>query len=839
MDLRSRAEAAMEEKAIDHPDVSTLPTKELQALVNELQVHQIELEMQNDGLKRVQLALEEARDKYQDLYDFSPVGYFTLTHNGIIREANLTGAILLGTPRTKLINMCFGRFVASDSDNQWYRHIISALGHVEKQTCFLTLKRDDGSSFYARLESIRMDAPAEPQRETDHRFIIRIAVSDITERQRMGKALLESEENYRLLAENTQDVIWRADLDLVFTYVNPAIVRLTGYTPEEWIGTSLEEHCDQENFIKLAQVVSAAISKGPGSSEISVEAALLDKNREPVPIEVRANILYGVDGSPIALQGVTRDITERKKAEKALLESEQRYRSLFEGSRDGVIFTDMEGQIKAFNTAYREMLGYTSEELFSQTYKDLTPTQWVAIEDRIVSEQIIPRGYSDTYEKEYIGKDGRLVPIELNTFIIQKDGINVGMWATVRDISERKRLEAERFEMEMKLLHAQKLESLGAMAGGIAHDFNNLLMAIMCGLDFALDDPALTTKTRSSIETAMLASEKSAELSRQMLIYSGSGFYSPSDLDLGEVAHKNVDLFKSVIPKTTTLHFEINEGLPLTRGDADQIERIITNLVLNASESIGDNTGEVTIGTGVMDCDEAYLSFSRLEQRPEPGGFVFLEVRDTGCGMDAETQRKLFDPFFTTKFWGRGLGMAEVMGTVKGHHGAIIVESEVGKGTTIRVLFPVPKEVQAKPVQVIDAVDSKAPASGSVSSRKTILVVDDEELVRGMILMRLDVLGYDTIPAVDGAEGVHLFRERFNDIDLVLLDFAMPRMNGVEAFEKLIKVKPDVKVILSSAYTENMVAKSFSGPKPAGFLNKPYKLEVLKAEIERLLGTNG
>jgi CheY-like chemotaxis protein len=266
---------------------------------------------------------------------------------------------------------------------------------------------------------------------------------------------------------------------------------------------------------------------------------------------------------------------------------------------------------------------------------------------------------------------------------------------------------------------------------------------------------------------------------------------------------------------------------------------MITNLVLNASESIGDNTGEVTIGTGVMDCDEEYLSGSQMEQKPEPGSFVFLEVRDTGCGMDAETQRKLFDPFFTTKFWGRGLGMAEVMGTVKGHHGAIIVESEVGKGTTIRVLFPVPKEVQAEPSLVIDAIDSKAPLSESIASRKTVLVVEDEEFVRNMVLMRLESLGYDTIPAVDGAEGVHLFRQRFNDIDLVLLDFAMPRMNGVEAFGELIRIKPDVKVILSSGYTENMVAKSFPGHKPAGFLNKPYNLNVMKAELERLLGTDG
>ena len=271
-----------------------------------------------------------------------------------------------------------------------------------------------------------------------------------------------------------------------------------------------------------------------------------------------------------------------------------------------------------------------------------------------------------------------------------------------RNISERERADEERLESERKLLHAQKLESLGIMAGGIAHDFNNLLMGVLGNLELALADPDLAPATRRNIEQATQASERSAELSHQMLIYSGTGFYKLKDLDLSEEVRKKESLLKLNMPKTTSLHFEINEGLPLTWGDEDRIQGIIKNLLVNASEAIGDNTGEVTIRTGVMDCDEAYLSGSRLQEKPSPGRFVFLEVADTGCGMDANTQHKLFDPFFTTKFWGRGLGMAEVMGIVKGHHGTILVNSEVGKGTTIRVLFPVPTEVQ-----VMDSTETK------------------------------------------------------------------------------------------------------------------------------------
>jgi len=368
-------------------------------------------------------------------------------------------------------------------------------------------------------------------------------------------------------------------------------------------------------------------------------------------------------------------------------------------------------------------------------------------------------------------------------------------------------------------------------------------MAIMGNLELALTDRGLSAVGKNAIENAIQATDRSAELSHQMLIYSGKSFYVPKDFDLSELAnklaHKEKDLLKSVVPQATTLHFEISKDLPLMRGDENQIQRVITNLVINGAESFGDNAGDVTIKTGHMYCDEAYLGQSRLHEKPSPGLFVFLEVTDTGCGMDAETLRRLFDPFFSTKFWGRGLGMAEVNGTVKSHHGAIIVDSEVGKGTTIRILFPVPKMSQSKPVQGIGAMETRKPVPDTVSERKTILVVEDEESVRSMLLTRLDRLGYDTMAAADGEEGVSVFRARSNEINLVLLDFLMPRMNGVEAFEELIKIKPDVKVILSSGYTEDVVWKSFTGKRPAGFLNKPYKVEAVRDELDRLLGTPG
>ena len=712
MGLRSRAEAAIQEKAIDSPDVSTLPTQELQALVHELRVHQIELEMQNDELKRVQLAWEEARDKYQELYDSVPVGHFTLTHKGIIKEVNRTGAILLGMSRSKLINMRFGHFVVSESDDQWYQHIISALGHEEKQSCVLTLQREDGSSFYARLESVQQVAPVELRNGNGGTLVVNMAVTDITERKVIEEALKKSEERWQFALEGSRDGVWDWNAQTNEVFFSCQWKAMLGYEEHE-IGNTLDEW---------------------------------DKRVHP-------------DDKEQCYLALNRHLS----GEAPFYENEHRVLC-----KDG-------------------------------TYK------WILDRGKI-------------RERTEDGKPLRVI-------------------GTHSDMTERKRLEEERIEMQHKLHLAQKFQSLGVMAGGIAHDFNNLLMAILGNLEFALTDRGLGAEGKKAIAHAIEATDRSAELSHQMLIYSGKLFYVPKVLDLCELAHKNEDLLKLYMPKTTTLHFQIHKGHLAIRGDEDQIQRVITNLVRNASEAIGENTGDVTLATGAMDCDAAYLSRCRLEEKPEPGEFVFVQVTDTGCGMDAETQHKLFDPFFTTKFWGRGLGMAEVMGIVKGHHGNMMVESEIGKGTTIRVLFPVSKKPQALPVQVNDFIETKAPASESVSRRKTVLVVDDEELVRGLVLKRLEVLGYDTIAAVDGEEGVHLFSERLNEIDLVLLDFAMPKMNGVEAFGELIRIRPDVKAILSSGYTEDVVAKSFPGPKPAGFLSKPYKMEELKGELERLLGT--
>jgi PAS domain S-box-containing protein len=690
------------------PDTST-EIKDLtpEEIIHELRVHQIELEMQNEELQRVQLQLEESRDKYQDLYDFAPVGYFTLSQKGLISEANLTGASQLGMPRPKLINLGFGHFVAPESEDQYYQHILNVRKQEGKQFCDLMLKSEDGSSFYAHLESVRMDAPVQAQKENGATHVIRMAVIDITDRKMAEDAVRFSEELFHGMFENHAAVM---------LLIEPAT-----------------------------------------------------------------------------------------------------------------------GRIIDANIAAERFYGYATSELRSMCIQEINilPPDEVAIERNLALSQrrshfIFPHRLAD----------GAVRTVEVHASPIEHNG-KVMLFSIIHDITESKRLEAERQEMERKLLHAQKLESLGVMAGGIAHDFNNLLQVVLGNLDLALDDIPPDSEARTSILNAIKASERSAELSGQMLVYSGSAIYFPMDIYLDDLLNKTISLLQSTIPGHIAIDFDICKTLPPIKGKADQIQRLISNLVVNASEAIGETEGAVRLSAGIVDCDEAYLSHSRLEMAPEPGRFVYLEVTDTGCGMDDKTLQRLFDPFFSTKFWGRGLGMAEVMGIVKGHHGAIIVDSEIGKGTTVRVLFPLSEKLQDSSVQVKGVIETKPSVPASPTGRKSILVVEDEEMVRGLVTSRLEVLGYLTITASDGEEGVRIFRERPNEIDLVLLDFAMPRMNGVEAFAQLMRIKPDVKVILSSGYTEDVVMRSFPGKRPAGVLHKPYKMVELKGELERLLGSDG
>jgi signal transduction histidine kinase/CheY-like chemotaxis protein len=393
------------------------------------------------------------------------------------------------------------------------------------------------------------------------------------------------------------------------------------------------------------------------------------------------------------------------------------------------------------------------------------------------------------------------------------------------EISIRKQAEDERNKMENKMQQTQKLESLGVLAGGIAHDFNNILTAIIGNAELALLRINKESPGVDNLHKIEEAAARAADLAKQMLAYSGKGKFVIENINLNLLLEDMLHMLEVSISKKAVLRFNLIPDLPSVEADATQIRQIVMNLVINASEAIGEKSGVIAVTTGCMDCNKEYLKDVWLDENLTQGLYVYLEIADTGCGMDKETQAKLFDPFFTTKFTGRGLGMAAVLGIVRGHKGAIKVHSEPGKGTSFKILLP----ASGKPANVFNHNSNENNWKGS----GTVLLVDDEETVRGIGKEMLQEFGFTTITANDGREAVEIFKTT-PDISFVILDLTMPHMDGEQCFRELRQFKPDVTVIMSSGFSEHEVTQKFMGMGLAGFIQKPYKLSALKEAIQKI-----
>ena len=393
----------------------------------------------------------------------------------------------------------------------------------------------------------------------------------------------------------------------------------------------------------------------------------------------------------------------------------------------------------------------------------------------------------------------------------------------------RDHLEAEK-RKDDQLRQSQRLESIGVLAGGVAHDFNNLLTGILGNASLILNDIPVGHPARDRAQAVCDAAQRAANLTRQLLAYSGKGQFLVEPIDLSSLVRDMSQLIGLSIPKGVFLQLALNEALPAIEADSSQIQQVIMNLVINAAEAIGtDKQGTVLVHTAVQNIDSEYIERTFTPGEIEPGRYVFLEVQDTGCGMDQSTVARIFDPFFTTKFTGRGLGLAAVLGIVRGHRGALRVYSTPGQGTTFKVLFPATEKVSAKRRSPVESAGQRG--SG------TILVVDDEDVVRKLAKNALERVGYTVLLAESGQAAIDLFKTTDEQVSLVLLDMTMPGLNGHETFLQLKRIRPTVKVLLSSGYNELETTRRFSGQGLAGFIQKPYTAGTLSKTVNSVLSS--
>lgn len=397
-----------------------------------------------------------------------------------------------------------------------------------------------------------------------------------------------------------------------------------------------------------------------------------------------------------------------------------------------------------------------------------------------------------------------------------------------RDITERKRAQLEQEKLEAQMLQTQKLESLGVLAGGIAHDFRNLLVPILGNARLAKSELVPDSPVIPYVERIATAAVRTSELTDQLLAYAGRGTLTTRPLDVCELLREMGELLHTAVSRGIELRYELPDALPFIEGDATQLRQVILNLIINAAEAIGDRPGVVTIAAGTVAIDRAWARGTYLGPELPEGFYAYLEVRDDGCGMDEETRSKIFDPFFTTKFAGRGLGLAALLGIVRAHRGAVRVESEVGRGTRFRLLFPC---VSGSTATVERAVACPLGWRGS----GTVLVGDDEAAVREFLEHVLRRCGLQVILAEDGRQAVELFREHAPKIAAVLLDVTMPGIGGIEACVEMRKIRPDARIILSSGYSEAEVAARFETHAVDDFLQKPYEVEALIQKLRALL----
>ncbi|MGC8887792.1 MAG: PAS domain-containing hybrid sensor histidine kinase/response regulator [Verrucomicrobiia bacterium] len=500
-----------------------------------------------------------------------------------------------------------------------------------------------------------------------------------------------------------------------------------------------------------------------------------------------------------------------------------------------IFYTDREARYIGCNRAFEEFFHLKQEQIYGKTVEQIFPGE-KSREYYIKDLELIKNNARETKQVEIVDANKQTHQVLLTKAVYpDQRGETAGMIGILMDVTILKQDEENKLRALQEAQQAQRLESLALLAGGVAHDFNNMLTVILGNVDLALSDIPSEYAAVDYLREARATCLKAADLCRQMLLFTGRTPFNRQLVNLNSIIQDMNKLLQAAISRRIYIQYRFTQPLPFIEADPGQVKQVIMSLVVNASEAMGDKPGVITITTGWMRCDKSYLETTvpacrvGLDKPMKQGNYVFLEVSDSGCGMDADLQKRIFDPFFTTKFFGRGLGLAAVLGIMRSHSGGIKVYSEPGKGTTFKILFPTSEN--GKAISVRNGRKEK----GRKPQLATLLIVDDEEGVRNFAKKCLEHFGYKVITAAEGSEAIELFSKHKEEIALVFLDFTMPGMPSEDVFREFRLMKPDVKVVLCSGYSEEQAMARFLGKGLAGFLQKPYGLVALSEKLNLLL----
>ncbi len=756
----------------------------------------------------------ESYERYRRFFESSVVGFYRTTLDGQVLDCNPAFVRIMGYASREELLACHAlEFYFSPSERQDFLEQCRSLGSL---TNFASrLRRKDGSSVWV-LENVEPVLGQDGTPPMIEGTLVDISQQKFAEaaHNQAQQALEDSETRYRRLFETAKDGILILDFKTgQIADVNPFLIEMLGYTHGEFVGKKLWEIGPFKDISASRSAFGELQTKGVIRYE---DLPLETKDGRRINVEFVSNV-YPVDGTQV-VQCNIRDITERVRAEAALKISETHHRSVFEGAVHGIYRGTLDGRFLDVNPALVAILGYSSAEevLTLSVAQDVFSEPEEAL--RLLHKWQLTAEIEE--EVQWKRRDQRLITVRLSGRVLRTENQRaVGLEVIAENVTERRALEEQ-------LRQAQKIEAVGQLAGGMAHEFNNYLGIVLGYSELLLEDAGTTESLRRSVAEIEAATQRAAALTRQLLALSRRQVLEPKVLDVNTVVWETHKLLRRLIPGNIDLVPVLEPNLQPVKVDPAQIQQILINLVVNARDALPQG-GKVLIETANVELDEEYAG-RHIEV--QPGRYVMLAVSDNGSGIDEQIKARIFEPFFTTKQVGKGtgLGLSTVYGIVRQSGGHITVESALRKGTRFRIYLPPTAATELK------LLDETPPIQTEVlAGTETVLVVEDEPALCRLISVTLEKRGYTVLAAEDGTEAIRILENNHDEIDLVVSDIMMPKLNGLELREKAILVRPDLRFLFISGYAEDTIGRTAHLPQDAGYLEKPF----LPIELARKLRT--
>lgn len=735
-------------------------------------------------------------------------------------EANPALCSLFGFTKDELLKLTWQDLTAPENLDQeltlFQEFIKKPFSTLDKTITFEKFYvKKDGSIFRALVHLFPIQ-----ERNKDSLYGFFVCIENLDEKESHLKNTEQTKQFMRIILDLLPVRVFWKDKDLHYLGCNLAFARDAGKnSPEEVVGTT-DYELPWEPEVELYRKDDREVITS-GKPKIFYEESQTTPDGKKIWLRTSKIPLVGSGGVPYGILGMYEDITEMKSLINTLNETMSLLKTLLDSAPIGVIAINENDRIEFWNKASEEILGWSIDDVFSKPINDFIPE----IKNYISQcEDTHPLSEVEITEKN---KRGDLLTLRMIHRLVRFPNREPLILILFRDISEFKKIQREKEQFQEQFQHTQKLESLGVLSSSIAHDFNNILMAIMGHTELAkeeINNPSAISNYLLSIEESI---KSAGELCRQLLIFTGKKQQPHQPCDLNQLLKEMEHLLKVSISKKILLNIELDTHLPLIEGEVGQLRSVILNLVINASDAIGNRSGVIRIKTGTIDLTESYIRTTWFQEGLEQKNYVFLEVSDNGCGMSPEIISKIFDPFFTTKDFGRGLGLATIMGILRAHNGTIKVYSEVGKGSTFKLLFPsINNTIQQK---------HEIEETTSWQGKGLILLADDEPVVLQVTQKMLEKLGLEVVVARDGREALILFKEYKNKLSSVILDITMPHLDGTDVARVIRSELPNIPIFLSTGFSKHSINEKEIDYPIQGFLTKPYNLNTLIKSLKEYL----